>query len=81
MDKESILQLLVDISGTDEVRKNPQLELFGSQVLDSMRIVELIVELDEKFGVVISPAEFDRETWATPEKFVEDVGARIAAAA
>lgn len=81
MDQASILQLLVDISGTEEVRKNPELALFDSQVLDSMRIVELIVELDEKFGVIISPAEFDRETWATPAKFVQDLEARIAAKA
>ena len=39
MDSSLILELLVDISGTEEVRKNPNLALFDSQVLDSMRIV------------------------------------------
>ncbi len=79
MNDSDLLKVLADIAGTDEVRKNPQLALFDTQVLDSMRVVELIVELDEKFGVVISPAEFDRESWATPEKFVQDVEARLAA--
>jgi D-alanine--poly(phosphoribitol) ligase subunit 2 len=81
MSDPDLLKILADVAGTDEVRKNPHLALFDTQVLDSMRVVELIVELDEKLGVIISPAEFDRESWATPEKFVQDVEARIAAKA
>ena len=69
--------MLEDVAGTDEVIRNQELELFDSQVLDSMRVVELIVRLDEEFGIAISPAEFDREAWATPDKFVQDVEARI----
>jgi len=79
MNPSELIQLLVDISGTDEVRSNPQLPLFETQVLDSMRVVELIVELDAKYGVTISPAEFDRANWATPEKFVADIESRLTA--
>jgi D-alanine--poly(phosphoribitol) ligase subunit 2 len=81
MDQSPILQLLLEISGTDEVRKNPRLALFETQVLDSMRVVELIVALEERFGILISPAEFDREAWATPASLVRDVEARLAALA
>ena len=76
-----LLDILADITGTEEVRANPQLDLFETQVLDSMRVVELIVRVDEAFGVSVSPADFDRIAWATPEKFVADVEARIGAAA
>ena len=75
--KTALLKMLEDVAGTDEVIRNQELELFDSQVLDSMRVVELIVRLDEEFGIAISPAEFDREAWATPDKFVQDVEARI----
>lgn len=77
MNRTSLLQLLADICGTDEVQRNPNLALFETQTLDSMRVVELIVELDEKCGVIVSPAEFDRESWSNPEKFVQDVEARL----
>ena len=76
MNKESLIDLLAEISGSNEVRTNPQVEMFETQVLDSMRAVELIVELDERFGIIVSPAELDRANWATPEKFVADVLAR-----
>jgi D-alanine--poly(phosphoribitol) ligase subunit 2 len=81
MDKDNLLKLLAEIAGTDEVLRNPQLDLFGTQTLDSMRTVELIVLLDEQCGVTVSPAEFDRESWATPEKFIADLEARLAALA
>ncbi len=78
MDQTTLLKLLAEVAGTDEVLRNLQLDLYGTQTLDSMRTVELIVLLDEQCSVSISPAEFDRENWATPEKFVADVEARLA---
>jgi len=79
MTTESLLDLLADIAGTGEVRKNPQLALYDTQVLDSMRTVDLILALDEKYGIQVSPADFDRDAWATPEKLVNDVKSRQAA--
>jgi D-alanine--poly(phosphoribitol) ligase subunit 2 len=35
-----------------------------------MKTVELIVAFSAEFGVEISPAEFDREEWATPRKII-----------
>jgi D-alanine--poly(phosphoribitol) ligase subunit 2 len=49
------------------------------QILDSMKTVELIVALGGEFGIEISPAEFEREAWATPAKLVSDVEQRVAA--
>jgi D-alanine--poly(phosphoribitol) ligase subunit 2 len=80
MTHEELIQLLVEVTGSSEVRKNPQLKLYDTQVLDSMRTVELFLALDEKWGINISPAEFDRDAWATPELFIKDVEARAAQA-
>jgi D-alanine--poly(phosphoribitol) ligase subunit 2 len=75
-----ILEVLATITDTDEVRTQPDLALYDLQVLDSMKTVELIVALGREVGVEVSPAEFDREAWATPRKLVEDVQRRLAAA-
>jgi D-alanine--poly(phosphoribitol) ligase subunit 2 len=76
-----ILDVLARVAETEEVRTNPDLALYDLQVLDSMKTVELIVALGAELGVQISPAEFEREAWATPAKLVADVQARLAAAA
>jgi D-alanine--poly(phosphoribitol) ligase subunit 2 len=75
-----ILDVLATITETEEVRTQPDLALFDLQVLDSMKTVELIVALGREVGVEVSPAEFDREAWATPRKLVEDVQRRLLAA-
>jgi D-alanine--poly(phosphoribitol) ligase subunit 2 len=76
---EQVLEVLARVADTDEVRTNPDLALYDLQILDSMKTVELIVALQQEIGVEISPAEFDRDAWATPAKMVEDVQKRLAA--
>ena len=74
---DQILDVLAAVAETDEVRTNPDLGLYDLQVLDSMKTVELIVALGQQLGVEISPAEFERDAWATPAKFVADVQHRL----
>jgi D-alanine--poly(phosphoribitol) ligase subunit 2 len=76
--KDKILEVLASVAETDEVRSNPDLPLYEMQILDSMKTVELIVALGREVGVEVSPAEFDREAWATPSKLVADVERRLA---
>jgi D-alanine--poly(phosphoribitol) ligase subunit 2 len=77
--KDQILSVLANVAETEEVRTNPDLALYDLQILDSMKTVELIVALGGEFGIEISPAEFEREAWATPAKLVSDVEQRVAA--
>ncbi|HEY0790123.1 MAG TPA: D-alanine--poly(phosphoribitol) ligase subunit DltC [Chthoniobacterales bacterium] len=76
---DKVLDLLQDVAETDEVRKNPDLPLYDLQVLDSMRTVRLIVAISEEFGINITPAELEREQWATPRKLVADIENRLGA--
>ncbi len=74
---DKIIDVLAGVAETDEVRSNPDLALYDLQILDSMKTVELIVALSNELGVEISPAEFERENWATPRKLIADVTSRM----
>jgi D-alanine--poly(phosphoribitol) ligase subunit 2 len=76
--KDQILAVLARVAETDEVLKQPDLALYDLQILDSMKTVELIVALGQEVGVEVSPAEFEREAWATPAKLVADIEKRLA---
>jgi D-alanine--poly(phosphoribitol) ligase subunit 2 len=76
---EKILNVLAEVTETPEVLNQPDLALFDLQILDSMKTVQLIVALGEEIGVEISPAEFEREAWATPRLFVADILRRLIA--
>jgi D-alanine--poly(phosphoribitol) ligase subunit 2 len=75
---DQVIDILARVSDTEEVRTNPDLALYDLQILDSMKTVELIVALQQEVGVEISPADFDRDAWATPAKMVADVQKRLA---
>jgi D-alanine--poly(phosphoribitol) ligase subunit 2 len=76
---DQVLDVLATVAETDEVRTNLDLALYDLQILDSMKTVELIVALSRDMGVEVSPAEFERDAWATPRKLVDDVLRRAAA--
>ena len=75
---DRVLSKLSDIADTDEVIHDPDLRLFDEGVLDSLATVQLIVALEEEFGMQISPAALDRDDWATPRKIVSYVQERVA---
>jgi len=73
-----IMDCLTSICGTNEVRSNPDLGVYECQIMDSMKTVELILAIEEQFGLYISPAELDRQLWATPRKIIADINGRLA---
>jgi D-alanine--poly(phosphoribitol) ligase subunit 2 len=75
--REQALQLLASIAETDEVRSNLELPLYECQLLDSIKTVELMVRIEEEFGLKISPSEFERENWETPRKIIADLESRV----
>ena len=68
---ETILNELEKVTGTDQVRKDLNLDLFGEKVLDSFGTVELIVALSQAFDIEIPPSQIDRDLWATPQKIID----------
>ena len=74
---EKVLQLVASVTETDEVRTNLELPLYECQLLDSIKTVELMIGIEEEFGLKVSPAEFERENWATPSKIIADLERRM----
>ena len=74
---ETILNELEKVTGTDQVRKDLNLDLFGEKVLDSFGTVELIVALSDAFGIEIPPSQIDRDLWATPQKIIDYFAEKI----
>ena len=74
---ERVLQLVASIAETDEVFANLELPLYECQLLDSIKTVELMIRIEDEFGLKISPAEFERENWGTPRKIIADLENRM----
>jgi D-alanine--poly(phosphoribitol) ligase subunit 2 len=76
---DRVLNVLAGVTEIDDVRNEPDVRLYDLQILDSMKTVGLIVAFSTEFGVEISPAELDREDWATPRKIVTYMERRLSA--
>ena len=76
---DRVLDVLAGVSEMEGVRDDPDVRLYDLQILDSMTTVELIVAFSSEFGVEISPAEFDREDWATPRKIISYIQRKLVA--
>lgn len=74
---DKIIDLLVDISGEDDVADDPDLDLFEEEFLDSMAAIELLVAIKDEFGVAIAPTELDRQEMNTVNKIIARVSERM----
>ncbi len=75
--EERTLHVLAEVTETPGRPLPPDTELYDRGLLDSMTTVQLIAALSDEFGLDISPAEFDREAWATPAGIVADIRRRL----
>lgn len=75
--EDKILNLLAEVCEDELVREDLDVELFESGIMDSLSFAELIFELEDKFGIVISPSEIKRENMDTPRKILAEVRLRI----
>lgn len=71
--KDQILDILADITGSDEVKKDLDVNIFETGLLDSMRTVQLLLEFQNQLGVDVPVSEFDRSEWDTPNKIIAKV--------
>ena len=71
------LAILRDVTGDDEVAFDLDVPLFASGLVDSLAIVSLMLAFQDAFGLVISPADFDKQAWSTPRAVVADVERRM----
>ena len=73
--EDTLFSILEDITGTEEVRENPEVDLFEEGLMDSLATVQLLVEIEGQLDVQVPVSEFDRTQWNTPNKIIEQVKA------
>lgn len=66
--EEKLLEILERVCDDDIVREDPDFDLVEEGLLDSIAVVELIVAIEETFGLALSPTEYEKEDWATVHK-------------
>ena len=64
--KNEVINLLAEVCQDNVIKEKPDIDLFDSGLLDSFGTVELLVQIEERFGITVPITEFDRDVWNTP---------------
>lgn len=72
-----LVDTIADICGDDVVRERRDMDLFEEGLLDSMGAIELLVSIEDDFGVSIAPTAVPRDEMNTTNKIVAQVLKRL----
>lgn len=67
---ENVLDIFEEVTGTDEIREDLELDLFEAGLLDSLGIIEVLLKIEEVFGVKLQPTDLERKDMATVNNLV-----------
>lgn len=70
MVKEQVLDMLEEICEDDVVREDLDINMKEEGLMDSLAFVEMLVKIEEIFGLSIAPTEVTYEEIDTPNKVV-----------
>lgn len=68
--EEKILDILAEACEDDVVKENLNIELFETDLLDSLGFIDMVIRLEETFGITVAPSELDRAQINTPQKVI-----------
>ncbi len=75
--EDKILEMLEELCGDSVVREDVNINLLEEDLIDSLDYTELLVSIEDEFGIVMSPSEFTRDQMDTPAKIISQVKARM----
>ena len=72
--------MIEELCGDEIVREDPDIDLLEEGLIDSLDYIELLLWIEEAFGLKMSPSELTREEMATPNRIIAVVEKRLASA-
>ena len=69
--EERIREIIIKLTGVNELKENIDIDLIENEVLDSLAFIELITTLEETFNIEIQPTQVDPNTWRSVKKISE----------
>ena len=77
MIREQILEMLEEICEDEVVREDLDINLKEEGLMDSLAFVEMLVRIEENFGLSIAPTEVTYEEIDTPSKVISYIENRL----
>ena len=67
---EKVLDSFEEVTGTDEIREDLDLDLFEAGLLDSLGIIEVLLKIEDIFEIKLQPTDLEKSDMATVNNLV-----------
>lgn len=68
--QEQVIEIFEEVTGCDEIRDDLELNLFEAGLLDSLAIIEVLLQIEERLGIKLQPTDLERSDMATVNNLV-----------
>lgn len=75
--EEQVLEMLEEICDDEAVREERDIDLFDAGLLDSLAAIEVLVAIEEHFGVDIAPTAVERDEMNSVNKIIHQIEVRL----
>lgn len=69
--EEKIIEIIVKLTGFNELKENRDIDLLENEILDSLAFIELITALEEEFNIEIQPTRVNPNIWRSASQITE----------
>ena len=76
--EEKVLNMLIEVTGNDDIAEEKDLDLFEAGLLDSLGIIEVLLKIEEVFGLKLQPTDLERNDMATVNNLIGFLQTKIA---
>lgn len=75
--KNIALDIMEEICETDEIREDLDLDLMDAGLIDSLSTINVILLIEEKFGLKLQPTDFTKEDISTVNNFISFLEGKV----
>ncbi|MGG7078841.1 D-alanine--poly(phosphoribitol) ligase subunit DltC [Clostridium sardiniense] len=68
--QEQVIEIFEEVTGCDEIREDLEMDLFEAGLLDSLAIIEVLLQIEERLGIKLQPTDLERTDMATVNNLV-----------
>ncbi|WP_434796277.1 D-alanine--poly(phosphoribitol) ligase subunit DltC [Terrisporobacter vanillatitrophus] len=69
--QETVISIFEDVLECDEIKDDLDMNLFEAELLDSLAIIEVLVEIEDRLKIALQPTDLERNDMATVNNLVK----------
>lgn len=75
--EEKVINILIEVTGNDDICDEKDTDLFEAGLLDSLGIIEVLLKIEEVFGIKLQPTDLEKKDMATVNNLVSFLSNKI----